>query len=113
MRGREPRWSIWYGHESVYRAYVALIREICKVHGHAPLECNDAYGSPPFALSHGVRTSLAACRRVPCDVTCGRPLKCSSITEPHARLDPARRTLESTRKAGGRNNNGRLRPLLD
>ncbi|GBP26834.1 Protein FAM200B [Eumeta japonica] len=38
-RGRDPQiekhWSIRYDRESVYRAYVALIREICKVHGHA------------------------------------------------------------------------------
>ncbi|GBP26330.1 hypothetical protein EVAR_95501_1 [Eumeta japonica] len=36
MRGREPRWSLPYDCESVYRAHVALIREICEVHGHTP-----------------------------------------------------------------------------
>ncbi|GBP81573.1 Lachesin [Eumeta japonica] len=36
MRGREPRRSMRCDRESVHRAHVALIREICEVHGHAP-----------------------------------------------------------------------------
>ncbi|GBP06382.1 hypothetical protein EVAR_4536_1 [Eumeta japonica] len=35
MRGRELRRSIRYDRESVYRAHVALIREICEVYGYA------------------------------------------------------------------------------
>ncbi|GBP26560.1 hypothetical protein EVAR_86063_1 [Eumeta japonica] len=38
--GQEPRRSIWYGRESVYRAHVVFLREICEVNGHSPLVCN-------------------------------------------------------------------------
>ncbi|GBP10308.1 hypothetical protein EVAR_5629_1 [Eumeta japonica] len=37
MRGRDPRRSQRYDRESEYRANMALIREICEVHGHAAL----------------------------------------------------------------------------
>ncbi|GBP62886.1 hypothetical protein EVAR_24991_1 [Eumeta japonica] len=36
MRGREPRRSMRHNRESVYRAHVALMCEICEVHGHVP-----------------------------------------------------------------------------
>ncbi|GBP67376.1 hypothetical protein EVAR_43659_1 [Eumeta japonica] len=34
-RGREPRQSLQYDRESMYRAHVAFMRKMCKVHGHA------------------------------------------------------------------------------
>ncbi|GBP20339.1 hypothetical protein EVAR_10603_1 [Eumeta japonica] len=36
MRDRDPWRFIWYDRESLFRVYVALIREICELHGHVP-----------------------------------------------------------------------------
>ncbi|GBP18126.1 hypothetical protein EVAR_12907_1 [Eumeta japonica] len=36
MRGRQRRRSLRYDRESVHRTHVALIPQICEVHGHAP-----------------------------------------------------------------------------
>ncbi|GBP31531.1 hypothetical protein EVAR_84643_1 [Eumeta japonica] len=66
-RGREPERPTRYGRESVYRAHVVLLRQICEVHGHAP--SNVISGCSAVVIGR-LRSSFLVHRLVWCVTVC-------------------------------------------